>query len=93
MTKQWQMTKKKLYLRAIEHVRALGYSEPAQSETRTNPYTHKSHLLVPLAVMLYDFITSRKGEVALGQININDWYRCRYAFCEMWPDEYFDLLD
>jgi hypothetical protein len=63
------LTKNKNYLRAINCVRALGYVEPAEPQKRVNPFTNRGCVLEPLAVMLHDFITSRKGEVACGKTN------------------------
>lgn len=86
------MTKNKNFLKSIEKVRALGFKEPAQNEVRTNPYTGRSHSLEPLAVMLYDFITTR--DLVCGRdYTRGTWDNARYAFAEMWPDEYMNLLD
>jgi hypothetical protein len=59
-----------------------------ESEKVTNPYTGITCLLEPKAVALYDFI---KGCEALG--DYRDFDQARYAFMELWPDEYFKLLD
>ena len=60
-----------------------------ESETVTNPYTGVSCLLEPKAVALYDFI---KGCEMLGT-NQKEFDQARYAFMELWPEEYFKLLD
>jgi hypothetical protein len=46
-------------------------------------------MLDPLAVALYDYI---KGCEALGKYG-RDFDQARYAFAELWPEEYFKLID
>jgi hypothetical protein len=58
-------------------------------ETITNPYSGVSCVLEPKAVALYDFI---KGCEALGSYG-KDFDQARYAFAELWPNEYTKLLD
>lgn len=83
---------KKSYQRAIDAIRALGFKEPAQPDTRTNPFTGKSRLLCPLACMLYDFITVK--HLTCGKdYTRQTWDNARYCFLEQWPDEYYDLID
>jgi hypothetical protein len=86
------MTKNKNFLKSIENVRKLGFKEPTETQFRTNPFTGKTHPLKPLAVMLYDFITNHHLTCDKDYTR-QDWDNCRYAFNEMWPDEYYDLLD
>lgn len=75
-------------------------------ETRTNPYSGVAHILEPLAVSLYDFIVGAKGigpSNMLGQyvkvryhnqeIPMNLWHKARMLFHELWPTEYYDLID
>jgi hypothetical protein len=83
---------KKSYLNAIEKVRALGFKEPSQPEFRVNPCTGASAKLLPLAVMLYDFITTRQF-VCGKDYTRQTWDNARYCFCENWPDEYYKLID
>jgi hypothetical protein len=79
---------------------------PAGPSVRTNPYTHISHTLEPLALALYDFVVDARQDGPLDQfqrpahvlyltrrIPIRDWDRARYLFAKMWPTEYMDLLD
>jgi hypothetical protein len=75
-------------------------------ELRQNPYSNVAHTLEPLAVSLYDFITGAEGighPNMLGQyvnvrydnqeVTMNLWHKARMLFRELWPDEYFDLID
>ena len=69
----------------------LGFKASAEPQVRRNPYTGKQHTLVPEAVMLYDFITTR----ATCDVDYTraEWDNARYYFASKWSDEYFDLLD
>jgi hypothetical protein len=78
-----------------------GLTVGTETEERRNPYTGIAHTLHPLAVTLLDFIletySSTHGMGPLSYrgkaVNIQTWDRSRYLFLELWPDEYFDLLD
>jgi hypothetical protein len=87
-------------------LRRLDLPLAVSSEPRTNPYTHISHTLEPLALALYDFIVDARQDGPLDRfqrpphvtyldrrIPIRDWDRARYLFQKMWPTEYMDLLD
>jgi hypothetical protein len=82
----------KSHLNAIERIRALGFKEPAEPQPRRNPYTGLQHTLEPLAVMLYDFITTRTL-VCGKDFTRQTWDNARYCFNIQWPREYYDLLD
>lgn len=83
---------KKSYLNAIAKIRTLGFTEPAADEIRTNPFSGKARTLKPLAVMLYDFITTR--EFACGKdYSRQTWDNARYYFLTEWPEAYYDLID
>lgn len=91
---------KKSYQNAVEKIRALGFTEPPAPEVRRNKFTGKQHLLQPLAVMLFDFITAPQDRDPKGFGLINGrpvtrqtWDNARYLFQTTWSDEYYDLLD
>lgn len=78
----------------------LGIERPNSPRSRTNPYTKVTHSLVPDAVQLYDFITTKahvcigkKGKTTSQTFIMSEWNDARYYFSERWPDEYFDLID
>lgn len=83
---------KKSFQNAIAAIRKLGFVEPTTPQERRNPYTGKTHTLVPLAVMVYDFITTRTF-VCGKDYTRQTWDNARYGFMAEWPDEYYDLLD
>lgn len=85
-------TMKPSQLKLIEQVRALGFKEPQFPEARTNPFSGVRHGLQPTACMLYDFITT-KNLVCGKDYTRKLWDECRMLFLEIWPDEYYDLLD
>lgn len=60
-----------------------------KSEVVINPYSQRSCELHPIAVALYDFI---KGCEITGNYG-KDFDQARYAFAELWPNEYMILLD
>jgi hypothetical protein len=70
----------------------LNFKPPAKSETRTNPYTGKKHLLEPIACQLYDFITTRYYVCGKDYTRL-DWDTARMMFLKNWPDEDYDLID
>lgn len=83
---------KKSYQNAIAKIRELGFTEPPTSQTRTNPYSGQSCELEPLAVMIYDFVTTRT--LVCGQhFTQQTWDNCRYVFMTLWPDAYMTLID
>lgn len=59
-----------------------------RSEIVTNPFSGVRVELCPTAVALYDYI---KGCEITG--NYKDFDTARYAFAELWPTEYMQLLD
>lgn len=76
----------------LASIQKLGFIEPTERLFRTNPYTGKTCNLVPEAVMLYDFITTRKfvcGKDYTRQV----WDAARMHFQIKWSNEYYDLLD
>ena len=76
----------------IGRIEKIGFKLPASGGSRSNPYTGKTHTLTPLACQLYDFITTRFHTCGVDYTR-QDWDRARYMFAELWPTEYFDLLD
>ncbi len=77
-----------------------GVVAPAANETRTNPYTGKTHNLSPLACALYDFVTGARNNgwgtpISFNghKVQVGQWDRTRYLFMDLWSDEYYDLLD
>jgi hypothetical protein len=83
---------KKSYLNAVLKIRKLGFVEPATSEIRQNPYSGVSCELSPLAVMIYDFVTTTKFVCGKDYAR-QTWDNARYCFMEQWPDEYYKLID
>lgn len=83
---------KKSFEKAITEIRKLGFTEPPAPATRVNPFTGACHVLEPLAVMVYDFITTAKF-VCGRDYSRQTWDNARYGFAEVWPNEYYDLLD
>jgi len=78
--------------KTIERIKALGFTEPTEPQLRQNPYTGISHIIVPQAVMLYDFITTKQF-VCGKDYTRTDWDKARYWFATQWSKEYYDLLD
>ena len=83
---------KKSQLRVLATVDRLGYIIPGNGEVRTNPYSGAACLLCPLAVALYDFITTQNYCCGRDYTR-TDWDNARYLFLELWPDEYYKLID
>lgn len=85
--------------RVLDVVEKYSFSLPKERQTRTNPHNGRTHLLDPLAVLLYDFIVSPCIGRIVGQptskggINRRDWNGARYIFLRRWSKEYDDLLD
>ncbi len=72
---------------------------PATPEPRKNPYSGAIHTLSPLGCALYDFIVESRG-TRMGplsykgnKVNVAEWDRARYLFLELYPDEYYSLID
>ena len=85
---------KSSHLRAIETARRLGFHEPEGRESfeRTNPFSGVTCRLTGLGCMMYDFITT-KVHTCGRDYSRRDWDWARYMFLELWPDEYYKLID
>lgn len=65
------------------------------TEYRENPYSHVRLELEPLAACIYDWIVQRDmgNQIAAGKVPRSAWDSARYLFLELWPDEYYALID
>jgi len=76
----------------LEKLNKLGFHPPESSEQRTNPFSGVTCLLVPDAIVLYDFITNRHLTCGV-EYSRTLWNQARYLFLEMWTKEYYALID
>jgi hypothetical protein len=84
----------KRHLATLKKIHKLGVTLRAEGATRTNPYSGISHQLSPLATTLYDFIiNSYKFKMVGREVPVSLWDSSRHLFLEIWPDQYFDLID
>jgi len=82
----------KSFQRAIDAAKRLGFTEPKMKMKISNPYTRVSCELEPLAVMMYNFITTKEF-VCEKDFTRQEWDWARYGFMAQWPEEYYKLLD
>lgn len=72
-----------------------------ERQTRVNRISGVSRELDPLAVALFDFIMESYAHYLRNysfqyrghKFPVGTWDRTRYLFLELWPDEYYDLID
>jgi hypothetical protein len=85
---------KKSQINLLAKLAKLGVKIGTEKQIRSNPYTGKRHELEPLAVALYDFIIVQYHAGMVGRLfPVSLWDRTRYLFLELWPTEYYDLID
>jgi hypothetical protein len=84
----------KRHLATLKKIHKMGIRPRAEGATRTNPYSGISHQLSPLATTLYDFIINSYQAGMVGRhVPVSLWDSSRHLFLEIWPDQYFDLID
>ena len=85
---------KKSEVNLLAKLDSLGVMPATAPATRTNPYSGASHTLEPLAVTLYDFIINQHNAGNVGRLfPVSIWNRARYLFLDLWPNEYYNLID
>ncbi len=91
-TELTKITSMRRWRRVLKTLELLSVPKPPTDQLRMNPYSGVKCQLCPEACQLYDFITSR--HLVCGRdYTRTDWDTARYGFLELWPDEYFKLID